>query len=76
MTDYNMTLIIGKGAIGISSSNLVGYWEHRDGSEGGELIFARLPDNNLELVDCDGLPPSYVFTALRNAEFIVPASFD
>ena len=49
MIDYNMTLIIGKGTIGISSSGLVGYWEHRDGSEGGELIFAHLPDNNLEL---------------------------
>ena len=70
-----MTIILWKGRIGISSSDLVGFWEHRDGSEGGELTFVRRADNNLQLEDCDGLPLAYVFAALRNAEFVVPSSY-
>ena len=81
MTDaYNFTMILHPwgtehGEVGIDPAALYGYWECKDGSEGGGLWFERLPagtagySTGLDLVDFDGafdLPKS-VKTALLAA---------
>lgn len=57
MADYNFT-VQRKHARGneihIDPARLYGYWERRDGSEGGGLWFELLPDGKLELIDYDG----------------------
>ncbi|OBQ43513.1 MAG: hypothetical protein AN484_11885 [Aphanizomenon flos-aquae WA102] len=63
------------GQVGIDPAALYGYWERKDGSEGGGLWFDHLPPGTagysagLDLIDYDGdfeLPRSVV-AALRAA---------
>ena len=77
---YNFTMILHPwgtehGKVGIDPAALYGYWERKDGSEGGGLWFDRLPagtagyPSGLDLIDYDGafeLPRSVV-AALRVA---------
>lgn len=85
MTDsYNFTTTLhpwGKapdlGTVGIDRAALYGYWERKDGSEGGGLWFDRLDDGSIELVDYDGafeLPRSVV-AALRAAGIVLDETF-
>lgn len=73
------------GVVGIDSHSLYGYWERRDGSEGGglwfcrELIGSRLDQPGpLELIDFDGAfeLPKAVMAALRAAGVVLDESFD
>ena len=71
----------GRGIVEVSPSTLVGYWEHKDGTEGGELTFERVETRGsvtLELTDFDGdyELPGKVIEALRDAGFIVSDDFD
>jgi hypothetical protein len=67
------------GVVGIDSHSLYGYWERKDGSEGGGLWFERLDTKGtLELVDYDGafeLPRSVV-AALRAAGVVLDETFN
>lgn len=84
MSDYKFTVKLhpygtapGVGIIEIDPDALYGYFERRDGSEGGGLWFERLDNGTLELVDYDGvscLAPS-VSKALRAAGYVVDADF-
>lgn len=86
---YNFNTIIHPwgpehGEIGIDTAALYGYWERKDGSEGGglwfsrELIGGRLDQKGpLELMDYDGafeLPRS-VMSALQSAGIVLDESF-
>lgn len=58
--DYNHSIILhpygndpGKGEVGIDPESLHGYWEYRDGTEGGELWFS-MHEGKLILEDFDG----------------------
>lgn len=72
------------GEVGIDSAALYGYWERKDGSEGGglwfsrELIGGRLDQKGpLELMDFDGafeLPKSVV-SALISAGVVLDETF-
>lgn len=66
------------GVVGIDSHSLYGYWERKDGSEGGGLWFERIEGGALELVDYDGLAclPRSVVAALRAAGYVLDESFD
>lgn len=92
MTDYNFTIKLypygtapDVGIVEIDPVALYGYFERKDGSEGGGLWFCReLIDGcldqkgPLELVDYDGvscLSPK-VITALRGAGVVVDADFE
>ncbi len=61
------------GIVQLSPATNYGYWEFKDGSEGGGLWF----ENN-ELVDFDGhyLLPAKVVTALRDHGCIVDDTFN
>ena len=61
------------GIVKISPESSYGYWEFKDGSEGGGLWF----DNN-ELVDFDGhyLLPKSIVNALREYGFSLDDTFD
>jgi hypothetical protein len=61
------------GIVKIAPESNYGYWEFKDGSEGGSLQF----DNN-ELVDFDGhyLLPKSIVNALRDYGFILDDTFD
>lgn len=87
---YNFDTILhpwgpGHGEVGIDSDALYGYWERKDGSEGGglwfsrELIGGRLDQKGpLELMDFDGafeLPKS-VMSALQSAGIVLDESFN
>jgi hypothetical protein len=66
------------GVVGIDHAARYGYWEHRNGHEGGGLWFDRLDNGKLELRDFDGwysLPPAVV-TALRGAKIEVGSEYD
>jgi hypothetical protein len=80
MTDYNFTIILHpwgespeRGTVGIDPAALYGYWEHKDGSEGGGLWFERTEAGELELVDYDGdyELPRLVIAALCAAEGVI-----
>ena len=60
------------GEIGIDPAACYGYWERRDGSEGGGLWFEQT-ENGLILVDYDGAfdLPSSVVNAMRQANIDV-----
>jgi hypothetical protein len=67
------------GVVGIDPAARYGYWERRDGSEGGGLWFTR--DNNnleLELTDYDGdyTLPRKVIAALRAHGVLVSPDFE
>lgn len=55
-----------------------GYWERRDGSEGGGLWFVGHESGKLELIDYDGATelPQSVVKALRDHGFILDSTFD
>lgn len=70
-----------RGIVEVSPSTLYGYWEHKDGTEGGGLTFERVKTRDgltLELIDFDGdyELPGKVIEALRDAGFIVSEDFD
>lgn len=82
---YNFTTTLapygdnpGAGRVGIDTLGDYGFWEHRDGSEGGGLWFSHEPGQALELQDYDGAYelPRQVIAALRAAGFIVGPEFD
>lgn len=84
MTEYNFTTTLHpwgnnpeNGVIGIDPTALYGYFERKDGSEGGGLWFEQTPEG-LELSDYDGSAclPSYVTRTLREAGFIVSPDFE
>ena len=90
--DYNFTITLnpygaGWGVVKIDPAAQYGYWEHKDGSEGGGLWFTRessLPNGRgywlrPELADYDGTSdylPASVVRALRAAGFTVEADFN
>mgnify|MGYP000382588145 CR=1 FL=1 len=83
MTAYNFTTTLHPwgpehGEIGIDPTALYGYFERKDGSEGGGLWFERTEAGSLELSDFDGSAclPSYVTRTLRAAGFIVSPDFE
>ena len=61
------------GVVQISPSTQYGYWEHKDGSEGGGLWF-----DGKELIDFDGAYalPNAIVKALREHGFTLDESFD
>lgn len=67
----------GAGQVGISTEQLRGFFEHKDGSEGGGLWFEQA-GTTLELVDYDGVYalPRAVLDALRGAGIIADESFE
>lgn len=84
--NFNVKLVSDRGnEFAIDTAACYGYWERRDGSEGGGLWFSAHESSTagdagrkLELIDYDGsevLPPSIV-RKLREAEFIVDDTFD
>ena len=66
------------GQVHVYTSRLAGYWERRDGSEGGTLTFGWLITGRLELIDYDGagVLPNAVVKALRAAGFVLDDTFD
>jgi len=83
MTEYNFTITlypygVDGGKTEIDPVALYGYFERKDGSEGGGLWFDRTPWNELELVDYDGVSTLSlkVITAMREAGVIVGADFE
>jgi len=55
-----------------------GYWEYRDGTEGGGLWFAPTPGGRVELIDYDGAfeLPSGTVAAIRSMGYEVDGSFE
>jgi hypothetical protein len=85
MTSYNFTIKLhpwgdapNNGVVEIDPVALYGYFERKDGSEGGGLWFARSPNGNLELVDFDGMAclPSFVARTLRANGVTVDTDFE
>jgi hypothetical protein len=85
MTSYNFTIKLhpwgdapNNGVVEIDPVALYGYFERKDGSEGGGLWFARSLNGNLELVDFDGMAclPSFVARTLRANGFTVDTDFE
>lgn len=86
---YNFDTILhpwglGHGEVGIDSAALYGYWERKDGSEGGGLWFSRELINSrldqkgsLELIDFDGAfdLPKAVKAALVTAGVVLDETF-
>lgn len=75
---YTVTLYpyghtVGAGIIEISPSTHYGYWEFKDGTEGGGLWF-----EGKELVDFDGhyLFPASIVKVLRDNGYTLDESFD
>ncbi len=73
------------GVVGIDPAARYGYWEHRDGAEGGGLWFDTVPGlyregqaPDLELTDYDGdyTLPRKVIAALRAHGVIVSPDFE
>ena len=78
---YNITLHpwgTEYGAVQIDTDARYGYWERRDGSEGGGLWFETTSERCLELLDFDGafMLPRSVVSALRAAGFVLDDTFD
>lgn len=65
------------GKIGIDFDQLHGYWERRDGSEGGELWFELNENGCYELIDFDGAYelPARVIDALLTHGIMVDEVF-
>lgn len=66
------------GVVEIDTAARYGYWERRDGSEGGGLWFDPSSERCSELIDFDGafMLPRSVVSALRAAGFVLDESFD
>lgn len=84
MSTYNFNLTLhpyglaaGAGVVQIDEWKRYGYWEYRDGTEGGGLWFDRDDTGALELVDFDGAGqlPFAVVKHLRDAGFVVDDTF-
>lgn len=89
-TTYNFTITLrpygddpNVGIVQIDPAARYGYWEHRDGTEGGGLWFEPqcaqpTPGGTLELADYDGAfaLPRKVIAALRAAGFTVTEDFE
>jgi hypothetical protein len=83
MTAYNFTITLHPygpeaGVTGIDPTALYGYFERKDGSEGGGLWFERTEAGGLELSDYDGTAclPAAVTKALRAHGVTVTADFE
>jgi hypothetical protein len=66
------------GVVGVDPATKYGYWEHKNGVEGGGLWFDEV-GGKLELVDYDGYSgylPVKVVRALRGAGFTVDSGFN
>jgi hypothetical protein len=66
------------GIVEVDPAVKYGYWEHKNGAEGGGLWFDG-PEDKLELVDYDGTYdylPAEVVRALRGAGFTVDSEFN
>ena len=88
--EYSFTLVLHpwgtdpeRGTVGIDPAALYGYWERKDGSEGGGLWFDTVPGlyregqaPQLELTDYDGAGelPRSVVAALREAGVVLDDS--
>jgi hypothetical protein len=84
MNEYNFTQTLHPygnnpeaGIVQIDPAAQYGYWERKDGSEGGGLWFAQDTQGELELIDYDGAAelPRAVVQALRAAGFMLDDSF-
>ena len=84
MTDYNFTIklhpwadVPNSGIVEIDPVALYGYFERKDGSEGGGLWFEN-DGNRLVLVDYDGVAtlPKAIIECLRNNGGTVDADFE
>jgi len=66
------------GVVKIDTAARYGYWEHKDGTEGGGLWFDGSLGSLLELVDFDGyyMLPRSVVDALRKAGYILDETFN
>jgi hypothetical protein len=66
------------GEVGVCKAHMRGYWERKNGSEGGKLLFNRLPGGMYELVDYDGAfeLPAAVVSSLRASGFVLDETFD
>jgi hypothetical protein len=75
VSKYNFNVKLTRCAVDTKAA--YGYWERRDGTEGGGLWFTVGP-NGLELSDYDGAfeLPAAVSAELRAAGFIVGPDFD
>lgn len=82
---YNFTITLrpfgdnpDAGVVGIDPAAAYGYWERRDGSEGGGLWFERTEGGSLELSDYDGAAtlPRAVVDALRTHGVTADATFE
>lgn len=78
MYTYNVKLLpygadSAAGIVEIDTKSNYGYWEHRDGSEGGGLWFGADEGGATELIDYDGAfeLPKRVVEALRDIGCIV-----
>lgn len=62
---------------GIDTAALRGFWDRKDGTEGGELRFDRLSSGALDLIDYDGAYalPLAIVGALRSAGVNVSDDF-
>lgn len=85
MTEYNFTDTLHpwgnnpeRGTVGIDPAALYGYFERKDGSEGGGLWFERTEAGGLELADYDGTAclPMAIITALRAHGVTVTPDFE
>jgi len=76
MTAYTFDTKLSRCAVDTKAA--YGYWERKDGSEGGGLWFAHKADGTLELQDFDGAfeLPVVVANELRAAGFVVGPDFD
>jgi hypothetical protein len=74
-TAYNFDLTGPR--FGIDTAALYGFWERKDGTEGGELRFDRLASGALDLTDFDGAYalPLAIVGALRSAGVRVSDDF-
>lgn len=78
---YNITLHPwgpNDGIVKIDTAARYGYWERRDGEEGGGLWFETTSERCIELIDFDGafMLPRSVVSALRGAGFVLDDTFD
>jgi hypothetical protein len=85
MTSYKFTITLhpwgeapNNGVIGIDPVAFYGYFERKDGSEGGGLWFNHAANGSLELIDFDGVAclPSFVTRTLRANGVTVDSDFE
>ena len=75
---YNYTITLqpwgpDHGQVQVDPAALYGYWEHKDGSEGGGLWFGIAPNGAITLEDYDGAfaLPRAVIDSLSAAGFTI-----